>query len=309
MSVPPPRETQRTRTRAVFSAAIRLLLLGITFFLASQLTAQTPINPGSGLAEDGIAAQERSSGLMTAMETSNTERVTANELMIDWKQVGRMFQGLAGLPMWSLVGSSILLIMFVVDRLVVLKKSRVIPPPFTSRMIQHMREENLSDNATTELITVCRENGSPISTFLAIVLENRGRPAFEIRTAVGDEADTVIYNLKRHIRAIGAIATLAPLLGLFGTVIGMIDAFRSLSQQQGGQGKSELLAQGISLALVATASGLGVAIMASIFYYYLQGKFEQRIQDLDLLTNQAVSLVASGGRVSRPSRETAAPRK
>lgn len=233
----------------------------------------------------------------------------SDELTIGTKQVRQLFRGMAGIPMWALVGSSIMLVMFVVDRLVVLQRSRVIPSSFTTRMLQHMRDEDLDSGTGQELIDVCRQHGSPISAFFAIVIENRGRSAFEIRTAVVDQADSEIYKLKKNTKAIGALANLAPLLGLFGTVIGMIDAFRSLSQQQGGTGKSELLAQGISLALIATASGLGVAIVASVFYYYLQGKYEQRVQEIDVLTNEAIALVAGDGRQPRRGADRTTPRK
>lgn len=300
----PPSTARRRRHFDVLYLALRILLVGTAILVATQLSAQSSSNGATGAS---IAGEE--SGTLPLPTAPQTKTKATDELAFGWKQVRQMFQGLAGIPMWALIGCSIVLLMFVVDRCVVLQKSRVVPRPFTTRMIQHMREDALSDESAHELIAVCREHGSPISAFFAIVLENRGRSAFEIRTAVGDEADTEIYKLKKHIRAIGALANLAPLLGLFGTVIGMIDAFRSLSQQQGGQGKSELLAQGISLALVATASGLGVAIVASAFYYYLQGKFEQRIQDLDLLTNQAVSLMAGKGNVSRTPRESTASRK
>ena len=146
-----------------------------------------------------------------------------------------------------------------------------------------------------ELTEVCRENGSPIANFFAIVVANHGRPAFEIRVTVSDFADSELFHLRKHIRAISGLAMLAPLLGLFGTVLGMIGAPHALSQQS-GSGKTELLASGISLALIATASGLGVAIIASGAYYYLLGRVDRLIQEMDVLTNQAVALVSSDGR-------------
>lgn len=212
------------------------------------------------------------------------------------KQLKALFGGLAGIPMWALVGCSVLTVTFVLERLVVLQARRVAPKVFTSRFLKRLREEELDDANVRELVKICRDHHSPIAQFFAIVVENHGRSSFEIRTAVTDVADSELFHLRKHIRAIAGLATLAPLLGLFGTVIGMIDAFHALSQQAGA-GKTELLAAGISLALVATASGLGVAIVASVMYYFLQGKVDQRIQELDVLTNQAISLVASDGRI------------
>ena len=111
-----------------------------------------------------------------------------------------------------------------------------------------------------------------------------------------DLAEGELFHLRKHIRAIGGLAAIAPLLGLFGTVIGMIEAFQALSGQSGA-GKTETLAAGISLALIATASGLGVAIIASVIYYFMQGRADKRIHELELLTNQAIALVASDGPV------------
>ena len=216
-------------------------------------------------------------------------------LTLGWKQLRELFLGFSGVPMWTLVGCSILTVMLVIERLTALQSRRVMPRAFVTRFLQRLREGPLDSAKVNELTEVCRENGSPISHFFGIVVANHGRPAFEIRVTVSDFADSELFHLRKHIRAISGLAMLAPLLGLFGTVLGMISAFHALSQQS-GSGKTELLASGISLALIATASGLGVAILASAAYYYLLGRVDRLIQEMDVLTNQAVSLVASDGR-------------
>lgn len=222
--------------------------------------------------------------------------VPAGDLHIGWRQVGELFRGLEGIPMWALVVCAILVLTFAVDRLVVLQARRVAPPTFTKRFLQHLREEEMSGELARELLDVCRDHPSVIARLYAIVIENYGRTSFEIRTAVSDLAESELFHLRKHIRAIGGLAAVAPLLGLFGTVIGMIKAFQALSGQT-GSGKTEALAGGIGLALIATASGLGVAIVASIVYYFMQGRADKRIHELELLTNQAISLVASDGPV------------
>lgn len=226
-------------------------------------------------------------------------------LKIGRRQILDMFMGLAGIPMWALVFCVFLTTSFTVERLVALQSRRIAPRAFTTRFLQQLRERELDAGLAGELAAVCRNHDSPIARFFSIVIENRGCSAFEIRTAVADVADSELFPLRKRIRAIGGLAALAPLLGLFGTVIGMIDAFQALSRQSGA-GKTELLAAGISLALIATASGLGVAIMASVSYYFLQGRVDQRIQDLEVLTNQAVALVTNP---SRPRPVEAKPRR
>ncbi len=226
-------------------------------------------------------------------------------LSLGWKQLRELFLGFSGVPMWTLVGCSILTVMLVIERLTALQARRVMPRAFVTRFLQRLREGPLDAAKVHELVEVCRENGSPISHFFGIVVANAGRPAFEIRVTVSDFADSELFHLRKHIRAISGLAMLAPLLGLFGTVLGMISAFHALSQQS-GSGKTELLASGISLALIATASGLGVAILASGAYYYLLGRVDRLIQEMDVLTNQAVSLVASDG---RPTETEKKPRR
>jgi biopolymer transport protein ExbB len=216
-------------------------------------------------------------------------------LTLGWKQLRELFFGLSSVPMWGLVGCSVLTLMLIIERLTALQVRRVMPRAFVTRFLQRLREGPLDASKAQELTEVCRENGSPISRFFAVVVANHGRPAFEIRVTISDIADSELYYLRKGIRAISGLAMLAPLLGLFGTVLGMISAFHALSQQTGA-GKTELLASGISLALVATASGLGVAIIASAAYYYLLGRVDHLIQEMDLLTNQAITLVASDGR-------------
>lgn len=309
----PPMTVQRWMKgmRIRFVIALVLLLV-VSRIQAAYTTNQTTLISSTSLLAQTEGEAEVATDPAPTPDAAAPPRPLPNpasDLTIGMKQIQQLFRGMAGVPMWALVGSSILLMMFVVDRLVVLQKSRVIPAAFTTRMIQHLRDEDLDGGTGQELIDVCRQHGSPIAAFFAIVIENRGRSAFEIRTAVVDQADAEIYKLKKNTKAIGALANLAPLLGLFGTVIGMIDAFRSLSQQQGGTGKSELLAQGISLALVATASGLGVAIVASVFYYFLQGQFDKRVQEIDVLTNQAIALVAGDGRTSHRAADRSGSRK
>ncbi len=216
-------------------------------------------------------------------------------LTLGWKQMKELFLGYSSVPMWTLVACSVLTLMLVIERLTALQARRVMPRAFVTRFLQRLREGPLDAAKVQELSEVCRENGSPISRFFAIVVENAGRPSFEIRVTISDFADSELFHLRKNIRAISGLAMLAPLLGLFGTVLGMISAFHALSQQS-GSGKTELLASGISLALIATASGLAVAIVASAAYYYLLGRMDRLIQEMDVLTNQAVALVSSDGR-------------
>ena len=208
--------------------------------------------------------------------------------------------------MWVLMASSVLTLTMALERLIVLRSSRVIPKTFMSRFMDRLRDGELDRVKALEL---CRDNGSPIANIFSIIAEHWGRPAAEIRSAVSDGSAAELFYLRRRVRALNGMATLAPLLGLFGTVIGMIEAFYALSQHAGA-GKTERLAEGISLALVATASGLAIAIVAAASYYFLLGRVERLIQEMDMLANQFVNHVAVGGKASEilgPTRPRVVP--
>ena len=278
-----------------------------TRLFGSALLAVTLLAIGSSILPSPLPAQNNDSISTLPAPAGDQPRKTAppkaeppaevgqGGLTLGWRQLRELFLGFSSVPMWTLVGCSVLTVMLVIERLTALQARRVMPRAFVTRFLQRLREGPLDAAKVQELSEVCRENGSPIANFFAIVVANSGRPAFEIRVTVSDFADTELFHLRKHIRAISGMAMLAPLLGLFGTVLGMISAFHALSQQS-GSGKTELLASGISLALIATASGLAVAIIASAAYYYLLGRVDRLIQEMDVLTNQAVALVSSDGR-------------
>lgn len=284
MTFPPALFSPLRRLRRALSALLVLLTFaGTSAFVRAQPAAAVAENPPA----DAAPAQDPFESAAPAKPSDG--------LNIGASQVLALFRGMAGIPMWGLVLCWFLTISYTVERFVSLQSRRVTPKAFTSRFLKQLRERELSPEKVAELTSACRENDTPIARFFRIVLEHRGLPAVEIHTAVVDAADSELFPLRKRLRAIGGLAALAPLLGLFGTVIGMIEAFQALSKRSGG-GKTELLASGISLALIATASGLAVAIMASISYYYLQGKVDQRIHDLELLTNEAVNLVKAPAR-------------
>jgi biopolymer transport protein ExbB len=191
--------------------------------------------------------------------------------------------------MWGLVLCSIITVTFALERLIVLRSSRIMPRPFVERFMDRLRDGEMDRGKAREM---CRDNGSPIARLFNIAVNYSGERASEIREAVGEAAQSEVYHLRRRVRALNGIATLAPLLGLFGTVMGMIEAFHALSLATGG-GKTEKLANGISLALVATASGLCIAIVAAASYYYLLGKVDRIVQEMDILCNEVVDHIAA----------------
>jgi biopolymer transport protein ExbB len=140
-----------------------------------------------------------------------------------------------------------------------------------------------------------------MARIFAVVVSQWGQSAATIRQAVAHDASSVVLDLKRNVRVLNATATLAPLLGLLGTVIGMIEAFDALGNQPvAGMSKGERLAHGISLSLMATAGGLAIAIVSVTAYYYFLNRIDILLRDMDENARRSIDLVA--GDLASPAR-------
>jgi biopolymer transport protein ExbB len=187
--------------------------------------------------------------------------------------------------------TSIIVVWFSIERLVVLRYGRVIPRPFVKRFFEHMEEGNLDPKIAMKL---CEDNGSPIALVLANGLKKWGKSSVEVEQAIIDGGERQVSQLRKHIRVLNGAATVAPLLGLLGTVVGMIDSFNRISQKA-AMGKSEALASGIGLSLLTTAAGLAIAIPALIMYMYFTGKVDSLVIEMDGMAQDLVDLVSAEG--------------
>ncbi len=161
-----------------------------------------------------------------------------------------------GILMLPIIGCSIVLLIFVMERSMYLRKGRVIPRPFVRGVIEQLEQQQLGRE---EALALCEENGSPIAQIFAGALKKYGRSAVEVEQAVVDAGERVVSHMRKYLRLFNAISNLTPLLGLLGTVLGMIDAFNTIARAD-AMGRPELLAGGIGTALISTAAGLFVAI-------------------------------------------------
>lgn len=196
---------------------------------------------------------------------------------------------------WPLVLCSVVTLGFGLDRLIALRRARVIPRDFVTRFMERLSAGKLDRDRAAEL---CRANDSPMARILGRVVHYWGQPAHVIRDAVGQDAAGELVDLKRNVRVLNGTATLAPLLGLLGTVVGMIESFDALGGRTAGTGKGEALAHGISLALMTTAFGLFIAIVSVVLYYYLLNRIDVLTRELDQQASQVIDLVA--GDAGRP---------
>ncbi len=188
-----------------------------------------------------------------------------------------------GFFMWPLMACSILTLAIILERFWTLRKAGVAPNGLLSEVMTRLRD----DRMTIDYIRSMQSKAGLSSIFAAGLLNSKhGRNA--MKESVREAASHVIHELERFMNTLGTIAAISPLLGLLGTVVGMIKVFSVLMES--GAGNTALLAGGISEALLTTAAGLGVAIPALIFHRF----FSRRIDVLVVtMEQQATKLVDS----------------
>jgi biopolymer transport protein ExbB len=174
----------------------------------------------------------------------------------------------AGGPlMWPIILCSIAAAAIVLERLWTLQDRRVLPRELTQKVWQLIESNQINDKVIQAL-----EQNSPLGRVLAAGLTNRHRPREVIMERLEDTGRHVIHELERFLNTLGTIAAISPLLGLLGTVTGIIKAFNAI--QAGGMGDPRALSGGIAEALITTAAGLVVAIPALFAYRSLRSKVD-----------------------------------
>ena len=185
--------------------------------------------------------------------------------------------------------ASVIGVWSVIERLVVLRRRRVIPRGFVDRFLMHLRAGRL-DKA--EALKVCQQNMSPMADIFIHGLRKWGRPSTEVEQAVTDGGERQVTQLKKGLRVLNGVSTLSPLIGLLGTVVGMIRSFNDIATA-GAMGQTQTLANGIALALLTTAVGLIIAIPAMAAYLYLAGRIDSVVMEMDRLGQELVHLISA----------------
>jgi biopolymer transport protein ExbB len=186
----------------------------------------------------------------------------------------------AGWPIWPLIFASVIALALIFERMWSLRQAVVAPVGMVDRVLAEFKREGL----TAELVSKTAAQG-PLGRVLAAGLANVKSPRPVMKEAIEEVGRVVSHDLERFLTTLGTIAAMAPLLGLFGTVVGMIEIFGS--QTASGSNPTQL-AHGISVALYNTALGLIVAIPSMIFYRYFRSKVDDLILEME---QQAVKLV------------------
>ena len=195
----------------------------------------------------------------------------------------------AGPLMYAILLCSFLVVAFTLERAASLRRSRVIPRPFVTRFLQQLRTGEIDREQALEL---CEESGSPVSQVFAGAIRKWGRPGVEVEQGVIDAGERVTNGLRQYLRVFYGVATVGPLLGLMGTVLGMIQTFNVIAASD-ALGRAELLAGGIAKALLNPAVGLGVAIPASILYLFFVSRVDRLVIEIDKLAQEVVNAISA----------------
>ena len=184
---------------------------------------------------------------------------------------------------------SVIATAIVFERFWTLRQEKVAPRSLLNDLLVVSRE-NLVDEAFLKRV----EMSSPLGTVLASCMANSQRPRDEVKEIVEEVGRHVAFNLVSYLNILSTIASVAPLLGLLGTVLGMIEVFAVITVN--GIGQAGELAGGISQALVSTAAGLVVAIPSLMFYRYFQGRVEAIVISMEKDTMRLLEFLQEGQR-------------
>jgi biopolymer transport protein ExbB len=193
-----------------------------------------------------------------------------------------------GWLMIPLVGCSFALAVFGIERAVNLRTNHVVPKLFVDRFVSQLQARALSRQAALE---ACDENGSPAARVFAAAIRRWGRPAVEIEQAAIDACERELNHLRRYRRVFNGVATISPLVGLLGTVFGLIRSFNDVAAA-GAMGRPDLLAGGFGEALITTAMGLLVAIPAMVLHSYFTSRVDRLAMRLDETCQQVIDEVS-----------------
>ncbi len=202
-----------------------------------------------------------------------------------------------GWLMLPILGCSVAVVTIAIERSLALRPARVVPSEVLGRVWHGVRTGDFNRDRLNEL-----RDSSPLGRILAAGLNNAGHGREVMKDSIEEAATQVVHELERYLAPLGTIAAVAPLLGLLGTVIGMIKVFSAIMLQ--GTGNAMVLAGGISEALMTTAAGLTVAIPAMVLHRYFERRVDSLVVDME---DQAVRLVDAvhGSRVIAGTRDAA----
>jgi biopolymer transport protein ExbB len=251
----------------------------------------TPGNMSSFMPATGMGGPDARLAANSAQQPQPTTTPEApTEGKIPVRNLLQIFHD-GGIMMYPIAICSFVLMVFSFERWIHLRTGRVIPRPFVKRLIEQLQQQQIDREEALEL---CERNPSAIANILSAAVKRYGRPSVEVEQAVLDAGERETNQLRRHLRLLNAISNVAPLLGLLGTVLGMIQSFNDIAGAQ-AMGRPEMLAGGIGQALLTTAAGLLVAIPAYLMYMYFLGHTDRLVMEMDRHAQALIEAISAEG--------------
>lgn len=189
-----------------------------------------------------------------------------------------------GVLMYPIFVLSVISLAIFLERLITIRAAKYAPKDFTEKIKQALDEKN-----TEEAIAMCESNGSALANVCRDILTNLDLPLQRLMETAEESGRYQAASLTRFLSSLQAIASIAPLMGLLGTVLGMIKTFIVIGQQ--GVGNAQALAGGISEALITTAAGLSVAIPTVVFYYIIRFRSRRVTTELERSTSEIINKI------------------
>jgi len=282
-----------TRTFALGKTLIAIAISSVICFASwqSQAIAQTEAQLNAANTTDELD----SGNIPLPAPTMGGGPTTAKFNLLDLLLKG----GVLMIPIFLM---SVVVVCLVIERFLNLRERKILPRALVDELGVLASSANGFD--PKQAYRICQEFPSSASTVIRSMLLKVGRPQSEVERAVSEASDREASRLYSNVRWLNLVAAVAPLIGLFGTVWGMIQAFFQTTQLTAGQNKSVFLAEGIYVALVTTLGGLAVAIPAAIFSHYFEGRIQSLFYQIDeLLFNLMPQVERFEGRLRMNKRD------
>ena len=276
----------RPRKISIYIWGLRTFAVAlIGYFALANWPAAAQQGPGNGFTGNDIPL---TGGLTKTAAGNHADDSTADSAVTRRSLFFIVREG-AGPLIIPLLLCSFVLLVFTFERVICLRSGRVIPGPFVKRFLHQLKEGQLDREQAT---LICEENGSPIARIFGSAVKKWGKSSVEIEQAIIDSGEREAHELRRYMRVFNGVATVSPMFGLLGTVAGMIQAFSDIGSSH-AMGKPEMLAKGISEALVMTGAGLAVAIPALVLYWMFAGMVDRLIMRIDALGQKVVGAISA----------------
>ena len=265
-----PNATRRPHRQAMMLAAITLLGAMALGMWSPRVVAQAdPSGDAAGGSLTSPVGADRNAGADAAGDTdadadANVQRLSFLEML-----------GKGGWFMLPLGACSLLGMAIAIERFFALRRSRVSPDGYVDQVAGAYGRKA----ETAAALEYCRVNDCPVGRILAAALRRLPRGEEAVEAAIADAGAVEVAGLRRNFRLLYGVSTVAPMIGLVGTVWGMIQAFQVASSQ--GLGQAEKLAEGIYIALITTFAGMLIAIPVLIFYFYFLSRIEVLVSRLN----------------------------